>query len=176
MSLHRATNWGRPSDYVRCYNHVPSTNASTVNVLATLRTVIADLAHRDLDSLVDTGAGNGPAIDAQLQAQAHALAQLARAKERTNSAYVDGHMDAADYAGQIKRVKAQEAQAYAEIERLEALAAAEAQRGTRRRRLGEVVTDGLAVLSMQDVTAANIWLRERLRVYVAGKVVSVEWL
>jgi site-specific DNA recombinase len=177
MAIHRISNQGRRYDYVRCERHRPSLYVQSTYIVDVLRVFIADLATRNLDDLLADDDADRDDTDAQLQAQAKALANLARARERANTAYVDGNLDAADYAAQVRRLKAQAAQVEAEIERLESLAAAEAQRGTRRLRVDDLVADGLARLDGPDTTATNMWLREHLRLTIhPDKDVDVEFI
>lgn len=94
-----------------------------------------------------------------------------------DTAYVDGHLDPADYTAQVRRLRARQAQIDAEIERLETLAAVEAQRGSRRLRVADLVADGVAMLDSSDTTAANMWLRERLRVTIQpSKDISIDFI
>lgn len=102
--------------------------------------------------------------------------EVAVAKRRADTAYVDGNLDPDDYGAQVRRLRSQQATAEAEITRLEQLAADLAQRATRRKRVEEFAADGLARLDDPDTAAANMWLREHLRLWVVRDGVSVEWL
>lgn len=177
MAIHRLTNHGRQYDYVRCERHKPSLYVRSDYIMDALRQLLVSLPGADLDALLDSGQDHDQSIDAQLRVQALALAQLTHAKTRADTGYVDGNLDAADYTAQVRRLRVRQAQIDAEIERLETLAALEAQRGSRRLRVADLVTDGVAMLDSSDTTAANMWLRERLRVTIQpSKDISIDFI
>ena len=69
------------------------------------------------------------------------------------------------------------AEAGAEIGRLRGELATQSQREDRRRRIEEVISDGLRRLDDPDSTAANVWLRAHLRLWTEHqKPKSIELL
>ena len=63
----------------------------------------------------------------------------------------------------------------AEIGRLEAAQRREAESGTRRERLLDVLQNGAAILESADPTMANAWLRTHLRIWSDGAALLVDW-
>ena len=177
MIIHRLTNQGRQYDYIRCGQHKPALYVRSDVIIAALRALLTSLPGMDLDHMLTTDAGNGAVIAAQLQAQAKAMAQLAKAKNRADTAYVDGNLDPADYTAQVHRLRAQQAQIEAESERLEAQVVSAAQRDSRRLRVADLAAAGIVRLDSADTTATNMWLRERLRLTVhANKDISIDFI
>ena len=88
-----------------------------------------------------------------------------------------GTLDADRYARTVQRLQAEIANRQAEIQQAEARQAREAEQGSRRDRLMDVLRNGPAILASADPTAANVWLRTHLRVWVhERRVLIVEWL
>ena len=63
----------------------------------------------------------------------------------------------------------------AEIGRLEDAQRREAESGTRRERLLDVLQNGAAILESADPTLANAWLRTHLRIWSDGAALLVDW-
>jgi site-specific DNA recombinase len=142
---------------------------------------ITELRTVDIDALCAADAGVDRAA-AALDTARRELARLQRALEAVDDDYyVGGKLDADRYARQVQRITVEIANRRAEIERLDAQLQREAERGSRRDRLLDVRDNGAAMLRSADPTAANVWLREHVRVWIRSKElredeVIVEWI
>lgn len=145
-------------------------------IVKVLRSRIVELQHLDLDAL--TGANTmADNLAVQIEQQQATLKDLESRIQRADDAYVAGRMDAIRYGRQVEQIEAQRIAIETEIGRLRRLLADEAARGTHRQRLEETATLGLAMLDNPDPTAANIWLRNHVRIWIDGySVAAVEWI
>jgi DNA invertase Pin-like site-specific DNA recombinase len=162
--------------YVTCQRHVPNTTIREHVVMAAIEHELEFLNSADIDALLETGDNDAAAqLAERIAGQKSAIEKAQTALRRVDDAYADGTMDAERYRAQVDRIKGQILQAAAEVERLNALAAAEAEAGTRRQRLEHARDHATEILS-GNATAANAYLRKLLRVWIeAGKVTSIEW-
>jgi DNA invertase Pin-like site-specific DNA recombinase len=152
LSVHKTTNSvGSTYYYMRCQHHTPQVRIPVPLVIDMLRTLIDDLRTRGIDAYLDAADTDATDMDAQRKAQHVTLADVARRKARADTAYVDGNLDADEYTAQVRRLRNAEAEANAELTRLDDMAATAAQRGTRRDRLEQFVNDGLAMLDRKSV-------------------------
>ena len=145
-------------------------------VLAELRDRMASLDAADLDGMASDLDPLGPtrqriaALDAQVAARSADL-------DRADTAFTRGLMSLERYEAQVRRVSAEMEDARLEIERLRQALADEAERGSQRQRLDETAQVGLAMLDNPDAAAANIWLRNHVRVWIDGRrVFAIEWI
>ena len=83
--------------------------------------------------------------------------------------------DAERHARTVARLRAEIDNQGAEIGRLEAAQRREAESGTRRERLLDVLQNGAAILESAAPTAANAWLRAHLRIWSDGAALLVDW-
>ena len=145
-------------------------------VLAELRSRMASLDAADLDNLVV----DLDPLEPTRQQIAALEAQLAASDEdldRVDTAFARGLMTLARYEIQVRRITAETDKLRSEIARLHQVLADEAQRGSQRHRLEETAQVGLAMLDNPDTAAANIWLRNHVRIWIDGKrVFAVEWI
>lgn len=173
LVVRRPTNTTRV--YLICPWHAPQLFVRDDVLLAAVRQFIAFVGTQDIDALLADDGDTSAQVQAQIAAQHRELARIDKARERANTAYVDGNMDAADYSAQVARLKAQRMQVEAEIARLEAAAADESLRSTRRERAAELAADGIAMLDSGDTPAVNAWLRERITVVVGRDTVDIQF-
>lgn len=146
-------------------------------VLAAIREHLDLLRTADIETLVTAGSTDATAqIQSRITDQQTIITKAQQALQRIDNAYADGVLDAERYRVQVDRSKAQLLQAAAEIARLTALLATEAEAGTRRQRL-EYARDHAGDILGASGPAANAYLRRLLKVWCNHKqVISVEWL
>lgn len=95
-----------------------------------------------------------------------AIARQDEALQRADDAYVDGAMDLARYNQQMARIKAQWATLQGELAECRHELEQEAFGNRRGERIEEVAHNGLAMLESEDISTANAWLREHIRVWI----------
>ena len=146
-------------------------------VLSFIREQLALLRTTDIDALLDTGDNDATTkLTERIEAQRQIIMRGQQSMRRIDDAYTDGTMDTDRYRNQVDRIKTQLLQAAAEIERLQALAAAEAEAGTRRQRL-EYARDHAVEILDAPAMEANVHLRRLFRVWCGHKQVSeIDWL
>lgn len=146
-------------------------------VLAAIREHLDLLRTIDIETVVTAGSTDATTqIQSRITDQHAIITKAQQALQRIDNAYADGLLDAERYRVQVDRSKAQVLQAAAEIARLTALFATEAEAGTRRQRL-EYARDHAGDILAARGPAANAYLRRLLKVWCNHKqVVSVEWL
>ena len=91
--------------------------------------------------------------------------------------FVTGALDADRYARTVQRLQGEIENRRALIIAAEIRQRTENDRDAKRQRLLDVLANGATVLLAADPTAANIWLRTHLRVWLKDKEpLIVEWL
>lgn len=119
----------------------------------------------------DTGA-------AALAATLRDIERLQRSLQTADDAhFVAGTLDADRYTRTVQRITAEITTRRAEVERLEAKQRTAGHRDDRAARLTEAMRNGAAILRDADPTAANVWLRSTLRVWLKDKAILIaDWL
>jgi hypothetical protein len=117
-----------------------------------------------------------------LAAAQREIARLQRSLQDADDAhFIAGTLDADRYARTVARLNAEIANQRAAAARCAEHIEHDAERGGRRARLLDVLRNGAAILRSADPTAANVWLRQHVRVWVRDKAlrdgeVLVLWL
>ena len=135
------------------------------------------LAEVDIDRLLVAMA---PATDpaAAIDAERRELDRLRKALQDADDAYyVRGRLDADRYERTVSRLQTEIANRQTALEQLQQQARQMADQGSRKDRLLDVLHNGADILRGADPTAANVWLRMHLRVWVKDKKPLIaEWL
>ena len=170
----RANFPGNPYIMVSCRNNHPKRYITYNNALAGLREAIEALSTLDID--IDEPDNTGT-IEARIAERQNAIERIQAAILKADDNYIDGTMDEQRYRRQIERLQGQLTSTQAELNSLAAEMIVEASRGSRRIRIEEAIQIGLAMLDTPDVTQANAWLREHVKIWVSDNTVqAVEWL
>ena len=144
----------------------------TNRVMEALTIAMRDLASQDLSAVPDNDGDNAAQLAAQLATHDAAIAKHQRGLRLADDAFVGGVMDLDRYKVQVDRLRSLiEAEESAKTQ-LQAAADALRQRGSRAAMLAEVAAAGPAMLTTDDTTAANAWLRRRVRVFVRDNQVE----
>lgn len=147
-------------------------------ILEFVRAEMGRLATVDIDALLAVDAQPAADTEAALGVARRELERLRRmVSTADDDYYIAGKLDAERHARQISRLQTEIANRQTEIAQLQDRQRAAANQDGRRARLLDVVRNGPAVLESADPTAANIWLRTHMRVWLKDKeVLIVEWL
>lgn len=126
----------------------------------------------DLAKYLPTEEDHSELLQTQLEEVQGRQEDLQRQLERADDAYTTGAMDHQRYQRQVARIQKQLAAAKEEEGGLrEALAAGE-DAGVRLERLTEFSIKGRLMLSDPDISTANAWFRQRIRIWVNHGYVS----
>jgi site-specific DNA recombinase len=168
--------------YLRCTNAAhPYWGVRADAIMGYIAAKVDELREVDIDALCAAD-GDNDRTAAAIETARRELARLQRALEAADDDYyIAGKLDADRHTRTVQRIAAEIANRRSEIERLDAQLQREAERGSKRDRLLDVLANGAAILKSADKTAANVWLREHVRVWIRGKdlrddEVIVEWL
>jgi hypothetical protein len=168
--------------YLRCTRAThPYWGVRTDAIMGYIAAKIDELRDVDIDALCAADSDSDRTA-AAIETARRELARLQRAQEAADDDYyIAGKLDADRHTRTVQRLAAEIANRRADIERLDAQLQREAERGSKRDRLLDVLANGAAILKSADPTAANVWLREHVRVWIRGKdlrddEVIVEWL
>lgn len=176
-SIHERNSGERRRARFYCYPHHAGGSVGTKRVLAALRIAIDILAGSDLSAIPDDDDEHAAQLEQQLAAHAAAIQRHQQALRRADTAFVSGVMDDERYQEQVRRLRAAIELEQSAQTQLQAAAQARQQRGNRRQRLQEIAARGPAMLTTGDTAAANVWLREYVRVFVRdNQIVEVRWL
>ncbi len=142
---------------------------------------ISQLTLADVDALCAADDGRDRTQE-QIDATRREVDRLTRAvAQADNDYYVTGKLDADRHTAITQRLQADIATRHADIARLEQQQHDRAQQGSRRDRLTAIMRDGAAILRGAEPAAANVWLRQNVRVWLSGRDLTgedlplVEW-
>lgn len=168
-----------PRTYVRC--HAGAAHAYwSLHAPAVLQYVLAELARLttvDVDAILDADAqAADPAADiAAAQRDIDRLRRMLQAAD--DDYYIAGKLDADRHERTVSRLQSEIANRQTQLDELRARQQQAADRDSRRARLLDALANGPAILRDADPTAANVWLRTHIRVWLKDKeVLIVEWL
>jgi DNA invertase Pin-like site-specific DNA recombinase len=157
---------GRPR-HVRFYCKNPNhANAvPTRRILDAIAIAIEDLLASDLSAIEDAPSAALDAIHAQIAEHETAIKRRQASITQAQTYAIDGLLSADDLRAQLDRLNAAVATEQTIIQRLRSQLDAEQARGTQRERLAHIAEQGRAMLTTDNVPAANAWLREYVSVW-----------
>ena len=176
---------------VACRNRRPGTPehkrrvTSIHYIMPALRSVLERVTATTPDELMAMLAENDAAVQGEGFTQAQAAVEQADADLAiledmmfaADRAMLEGRMDAERHTAQTRVLAADIAAAKNRLAHVRQQLARMAHHHNRRRRLEEVRNDGLAILDNPDVTVANAWLRQHVRIYIReGKVTEITFI
>ena len=169
--------------YLRCYAGAahPFWSVRADAILPLIADKMQQLTELDID-LLCTPTVTPDVTAAQIDALHREVDRLTRSLQAADDDYyVTGKLDTERHARIVRRLRADVADRYADIVRLEQQQQSAADIDSRRAALRDIMAHGPAILCDADVTRANVWLRRHVRVWIRSRDMLpeetiVEWL
>ena len=169
--------------YVRCYSGAehPFWAVRADAIMPLIDAKMQQLTELDIDLLCTPDAAPD-ATAAQLDALRRDVDRLTRSLQAADDDYyIAGKLDADRHTRTVQRLQAEILARQSDIARLERQQESAADMDSRRAALRDIMANGPAILRSADPTAANVWLRRHVRVWIRSRDMLpeetiVEWL